>query len=140
MTAGEARVNFSAKPPEKEEGEAKVELVIRNVDETERRLGGEYSQRLINSGDGVPNYTLTRHTIEPGMVVKEHTHEWEHVNFILEGHAILKVDGEERPVRPGDAIFVPPNVPHQFINNGPGDLVRLTINPLEAAIRRGGGR
>jgi len=117
-----------------------MDLIIRNVDETEKGMGNEISQRLINSNDGVPNYTLTRHTIEPDMEVPPHTHDWEHVNFILEGNGILKLGDEEHPVRPGDAVFIPPKIQHQYVNKGPGNLVRLTINPLEAATRRGGGR
>jgi len=36
--------------------------------------------------------------------------------MLLEGEAILDIDGEERPIQKHDTTFIPPNVPHRFRN------------------------
>jgi mannose-6-phosphate isomerase-like protein (cupin superfamily) len=47
-----------------------------------------------------------------------HVHEdMEQVQYVLSGTGIIRLDDAEYPIRPGDAIYIPPNVKHQFIND-----------------------
>lgn len=36
--------------------------------------------------------------------------------MILEGEAVAEIDGQRHHLRAGDSTFIPPNVPHRFLN------------------------
>ena len=47
-----------------------------------------------------------------------HVHEdMEQLQYVLSGTGIMRLDDSEYAIQPGDAIYIPPNVQHQFINN-----------------------
>lgn len=48
----------------------------------------------------------------PHTVVPRHWHDEEQIAFVLEGEFEFEVGGETRVVRRGEAIVIPPNVPH----------------------------
>jgi quercetin dioxygenase-like cupin family protein len=51
--------------------------------------------------------------IAPGTCGGRHTHPGIETSYILEGVGISKIDGRpDRPVKAGDAIQIPANVPH----------------------------
>ena len=51
--------------------------------------------------------------IAPGTCGGRHTHPGIETCYILEGQGVSKVDGRpDRPVKAGDAIQIPANVPH----------------------------
>ena len=64
----------------------------------------------------------------------KHTHDWPHINYILEGQGILHVDGEDTPVEAGSYAFVPPGSHHQFRNAGEGTFRFICIVPKEGHI------
>ncbi len=49
---------------------------------------------------------------EPHTEAPVHTHEEEQVVVVLDGEIEFDVDGDVRTVRPGEAIHLPPHVPH----------------------------
>ena len=63
----------------------------------------------------VKNQSLAEATVPAGTATQRHYH-WlsEEFYFILEGSGTMEIDGEERPVSPGDAILIPPNAWHQI--------------------------
>jgi quercetin dioxygenase-like cupin family protein len=48
----------------------------------------------------------------PNTVAPLHWHDEEQVSFVLEGELEFEVGGETRVVRRGEAVVIPPNVPH----------------------------
>jgi len=48
----------------------------------------------------------------PNTVAPVHWHDEEQISFVLEGEFEFEVGGEKRIVRRGEAIVIPPNVPH----------------------------
>ena len=50
------------------------------------------------------------------MVVPFHSHNCEESVTLLEGNAILDIDGQEFQVGTLDTTWVPPNMPHRFRN------------------------
>ena len=115
-----------------------MEPLIRNIEDVynpdDRRA------RLLTLDDNPPTCTLSYSEIPPGGTSSHHIHEWEHEVFIISGSGTLYCDGNEYPVRAGDAVFVPPNVDHYTLNNGgEGDIHRIEVNPLIAAQSGGGG-
>ena len=101
---------------------------------------GEGSARLVGLDDNPTTCILSYSRIEPGKTSSHHIHPWEHEVYIIQGSGTLICDGNEYPVKEGDAMFIPGNVDHYTLNNGgPEDIIRIEINPLEAA-RSGGAR
>jgi quercetin dioxygenase-like cupin family protein len=49
---------------------------------------------------------------DPGTEAPLHWHEEEQITFVLEGECEFEVGGEKRIVRRGEAVTIPPNVPH----------------------------
>jgi quercetin dioxygenase-like cupin family protein len=66
-----------------------------------------------------------------------HSHPWEHVVYILEGHGTLFCEGKEYTVAEGDAVLVPPNTFHQWRNTSDLPLKRVTFNPIVAEAHGG---
>jgi mannose-6-phosphate isomerase-like protein (cupin superfamily) len=42
--------------------------------------------------------------------------------FITAASGRMRLDGEERDVRPGDRILIPPGARHELLDTGPGPL------------------
>lgn len=51
----------------------------------------------------------------------------ENVYYVLEGEALIRIDGTNHRVMPGQAVFIPPGVPHSATNLGDTDLRILEI-------------
>ena len=49
---------------------------------------------------------------EPNTVAPVHWHDEEQITFVLEGEFEFEVAGDKRIMRRGDAVVIPPNVPH----------------------------
>ena len=49
---------------------------------------------------------------EPNTIAPVHWHDEEQISIVLEGEFEFEVGDEKRIVRRGDAILIPPNVPH----------------------------
>lgn len=63
----------------------------------------------------VQNQSLAEATVPVGRPTERHHHKLsEEFYFILEGTGTMEIDGEERPVGPGDAILIPPGAWHQI--------------------------
>jgi mannose-6-phosphate isomerase-like protein (cupin superfamily) len=63
----------------------------------------------------VKNQSLAEATIPVGRPTQRHYHKLsEEFYFILEGHGLMEIDGEEKPVSTGDAILIPPGAWHQI--------------------------
>ncbi len=90
------------------------------------------SNPLLGPGDGVSTYVMLYVQHGPGESSPDHTHPWEHQAFITEGAGVLIFDGEEFPVKAGDAVLVPGGVRHQFKNTGSVPMNRVTVNPIES--------
>ena len=59
--------------------------------------------------------SLAEASLPAGGTTQKHYHKRaEEIYFILEGTALMDLDGETRDVGPGDAILIPPNAWHQI--------------------------
>ncbi|MEM2927187.1 MAG: cupin domain-containing protein [Candidatus Bathyarchaeia archaeon] len=84
---------------------------------------------LITRGMGAKNFAMRLFEVEREGFTPLHSHPWEHEVFILQGKALVKGGDEEKFLKKGDAIFIPPNEKHQFRNIGKGRLVFLCLIP-----------
>ncbi|RPI03668.1 MAG: cupin domain-containing protein [Calditrichaeota bacterium] len=71
-----------------------------------------------DANDGAPVYKLRMIEIEPGGHSPDHSHPYEHENFIVEGVGQVMMEGRWFDVKPGDVVFVPPGIRHQYRNAG----------------------
>ncbi|UCG39464.1 MAG: cupin domain-containing protein [bacterium] len=83
----------------------------------------------IGRADGAPNFSIRVFTLEPGGHTPHHSHESEHLNYILSGEGEVMEGRTPRPVRQGDFILVPPRETHQYRNTGTGPLVFMCMVP-----------
>jgi putative monooxygenase len=61
---------------------------------------------------------------EAGAKIGLHFHNCEESVLILEGEAIAEVDGTRHHLKAGDTTWIPPNVPHRFLNES-DSLMRI---------------
>ncbi len=51
-------------------------------------------------------------SFEPNVVAPVHWHDEEQISIVLEGEFEFEVGGEKKLIRRGEAVLIPPNVPH----------------------------
>lgn len=78
---------------------------------------GAFKQVPLSKADGAPHFSFRVFTLEPGGYTPYHSHESEHLNFVIEGEGTL-VDGEGRgtDLAPGSFAMVLPHEKHQYRN------------------------
>ncbi len=76
-----------------------------------------FKQIPISKEDGTPGYSFRVFTVEPNGFTPYHLHNYEHVNYIIEGEGVLVNEkGEEQKLSAGDFALVLPNEKHQYRN------------------------
>jgi len=87
-------------------------------------------QLLVGSADGAPNFSFRVFTVAPGGHSPHHSHDVEHVNYVISGQgALVDGDGRHNPLAPGDFAFVAPGDVHQFRNIGSEPFVFICAVP-----------
>jgi mannose-6-phosphate isomerase-like protein (cupin superfamily) len=83
-------------------------------------LDGSEIRELAGVASGnADNQSLAEATVPPGGETQEHYHrQTEEIYFFTHGRGRLRLAAEEREVDPGDAVVIPPGVPHKLWNTG----------------------
>lgn len=84
---------------------------------------------LLGREHGMPHFSMRHFSVEPGGHTPRHRHDYEHEVFVLEGEGTVEHEGELRAIQAGDAIYVPANALHQFVNRGEEPLRFLCLVP-----------
>lgn len=85
--------------------------------------GSEIRELLAYRNSCLRNQSLAEARVPVGGSTLPHYHpRAEEIYFITHGQGRLRLGNEEREVRPGDAIAIPPGVPHQLWNTGEDTL------------------
>jgi quercetin dioxygenase-like cupin family protein len=71
---------------------------------------------VVGGPEGWKDHTLRVFRLAPGGFSPQHQHDWEHVNYIINGKGQLRIGDEVHEVSEKDFAFVPPNTMHQFSN------------------------
>ena len=91
-------------------------MVIRNLEEQAPFTTKDSStirSILDRSNAPVANQSLAEARLPQGAATEPHFHKLsEEFYFILEGTGEMTIDGETRPVGPGDGILIPPGARH----------------------------
>ena len=83
----------------------------------------------IGKADGAPNISIRVFTVEPGGHTPHHSHDSEHLNYVISGEGQVMEGETPRPVKQWDFVFVAPGEPHQYRNTGGQPLVFMCIVP-----------
>jgi mannose-6-phosphate isomerase-like protein (cupin superfamily) len=104
-------------------------ILLRVVDITsgERYQWGSGSEgwHLLNR----PELSVIQERVPPGDRERRHFHSKARQFFyILEGQAVLEVDGSRLEFSAGQGLEVPPGVAHQFMNESQGSVTFLVVS------------
>jgi len=61
-------------------------------------------------------------SVEAGTALEPHFHNSHEFYYILEGSAVMQVQGDKATVRAGDLVHIPPNAPHSITATDEGPL------------------
>ncbi len=86
---------------------------------------------LLAKKDGAENYAMRLFTVQKDGHTPEHSHDWEHEVFTLEGKGMLVTEEGNFPLSPGDFAYVQPMALHQFRNVGDKPFKFLCIIPIK---------
>lgn len=89
-------------------------------------------QVLIGKDDHAPNFVMRQFEVEPGGHTPKHFHDYEHEIYVVSGRGVVVDGDEQRPLAPGDVVFVTPDDVHQFRNTGDVPLKFLCLIPNSA--------
>jgi len=68
----------------------------------------------VRAGDGWDGWAMRVFELAPGGYTPRHSHDWLHVNLVLDGRGTLLLDGTEHELSVGDSAVVPAGREHQF--------------------------
>jgi len=87
---------------------------------------------VIGRSEGAPNFTMRVIEFAPGAVFARHQHPYEHEIFVLDGEGLAEGPEGEVAMRPGVALYVPPDESHGYRNTGEGTLRFICVIPHPA--------
>lgn len=87
--------------------------------------GSEIRELLAHRNSGIRNQSLAEARVPVGGSTQEHYHvKTEEIYYITHGAGKIRIEGETREVRPGDAIGILPGRKHKLWNTG-NETLRL---------------
>ena len=87
--------------------------------------GSEIRELLAHRNSGIRNQSLAEARLPVGASTQEHYHpKAEEIYYITHGIGRMRIEGELRDVKPGDAIAIPPGKKHKLWNTG-SEILRL---------------
>jgi mannose-6-phosphate isomerase-like protein (cupin superfamily) len=87
--------------------------------------GSEIRELLAHRNSSIRNQSLAEARLPIGASTQEHYHpRAEEIYYITHGTGRMRIEGEFRDVKPGDAIAIPPGKKHKLWNTGT-EVLRL---------------
>ena len=81
------------------------------------RGGGARTTPLVTAALGATGFINGITEFGPGVAIPFHSHNCEESVMMLEGHAMLDMEGQEAmTLKPQDTTWIPPNLSHRFRN------------------------
>lgn len=98
-----------------------------------KRARGARMAVLLGPELGAPNFITRRFLLSPGAYIPKHRHPTiEHEQVMVRGEMVIDLDGEQRTVRAGDAIYIPAGCAHSYSNRGAAEVEFLCVVPITA--------
>ena len=114
--------------------------MIKHVNETETIIlnpavvKDASMKALVGPEEGWDSHIMRVVEVEKGGYTPKHAHPWPHINYVLEGHGEIEIDGVITPVTKGSYAFIPGNTLHQFRNAGHDTFKFICIVPKEGHV------
>ncbi len=90
--------------------------------------GSEIRELLACRNSPIKNQSLAEARLAPGQSTQEHYHiKTEEIYHITSGHGLMRLDGKEFAVAPGDSIAILPGQKHKITNTGADTLKLLCM-------------
>ncbi|QTD95328.1 cupin domain-containing protein [Burkholderia anthina] len=83
---------------------------------THERGGGARTTPLVSRELGTTSFITGYTSFDAGVEIPFHRHNCQESVVLMEGEAILDIDGLEYQLKPHDVTLIPPNVDHRFRN------------------------
>lgn len=77
------------------------------TDAITREYGGLFRRLYPWDGVATPPWGSAFMTVEPGQSSNPHSHDEEETFIFIAGRGTIHVDGQSRPVGPGDVVYLP---------------------------------
>ena len=85
--------------------------------------GSEIRELLAHRNSGIQRQSLAEARLPVGASTQEHYHaRTEEIYYVTHGAGRIRIEGEIREVKPGDAIAILPGQKHKIWNVGPEPL------------------
>ena len=101
---------------------------IKNLNEVPAFItkdGSEIRELLAHRNSAIRNQCLAEARVPVGGSTQEHHHpKAEEIYYITQGRGRIRIEGEVRELKAGDAVAIPPGQRHQLWNTG-GETLRL---------------
>jgi mannose-6-phosphate isomerase-like protein (cupin superfamily) len=102
-------------------------VTVRLADQEELRADENRTYRyLVNEDAGCTDVTQFLGIVEPCRA-PDHSHPYDEVGYIVEGHGYAHVGGRSTPIGPGSCFHLPPQEVHCIENTGPGVMRILGV-------------
>ncbi len=108
-------------------------MIVRNLNDKEviettyRAHGGAVAQMILDRRTLKEIGFLAIASLKPGKEIEAHVDPMEEIYFILSGSGEMRVGGEARAVKPGDAVWIPTGDSHALYNDGDEDCIVLVV-------------
>lgn len=89
------------------------------------RGNGASTVALVTKAIGAESFLNGITTFEPGAAIGHHTHNCIESVVVVQGEAIVNIDGVETPLSTFDTTFVPADIPHHFRNASAVNPMRI---------------
>lgn len=89
------------------------------------RGGGARTVPLVTYGRGATSFLNGTTQFDPGSKIGHHTHNVAESVMVVEGTAVVDIDGERTELSTYDTTFVPANIPHHFENASDEEPMRI---------------
>jgi len=88
---------------------------------------------VIGEADGAPTYALRMIEVAPGCRTPDHSHPFEHENYVVAGRGQVRLGQDWHEIGAGSIVFVPGGLRHCYRNTGSDVLKFLCGIPVSAA-------
>jgi quercetin dioxygenase-like cupin family protein len=101
----------------------------------ESMASGTAIKWLIGEKDQPPTFYMRLFEMAPQGHIRAHFHPWEHEIFVLSGSGEVRIGLQKHKVEAGTAIYIPPNVEHEYWAGEEGMTFLCIIPKSETAPR-----
>ena len=101
----------------------------RDVEANPVQAGDKTTIQVLISAQEGPNFAMRCFIMEPRGGMPNHTNTVEHEQYVLRGHAMVGINGEQFEVKAGDVLFIPEGAPHWYQNLGDDNFEFLCLIP-----------